>query len=104
MLKNRLLVALLHPPPVYLGGTINDPLHVYLPPISLNEDEGGGNVCEGEGSGDLDPRSPIFLSSISSDITLPPVINGAGHQVSLTTLVTRALGLPRSLALLHNHE
>jgi hypothetical protein len=53
---------------------------------------------------DLDPRSPIFLSSISSDITLPPVINGADHLVSLVTLVTRALGLSRNLVLKHNHE
>ena len=53
---------------------------------------------------DLDPRSPISISIISSDITLPPVINGANLQVSLRTLVTRALGLPRSLALLHKLE
>jgi hypothetical protein len=53
---------------------------------------------------DLDPRSPISISIISSDITLPPVINGAGRKVSLTTLVTRALGFPRSLALIHKLE
>nr|YP_009722380.1 hypothetical protein [Morchella importuna]QGN66782.1 hypothetical protein [Morchella importuna] len=50
---------------------------------------------------DLDPRSPISISIISSDVTLPLVINRAGYQVSLITLVTRALGLPRSLALIH---
>jgi hypothetical protein len=31
---------------------------------------------------DLDPRLPISVSFISSDVTLPPVINGAGHLVS----------------------
>jgi hypothetical protein len=50
---------------------------------------------------DLDPRSPISISIISSDITLPPVINGAGRIVSYITLVTRALGVPRNLTLMH---
>jgi hypothetical protein len=53
---------------------------------------------------DLDPRPPIYISDISSDITLPWVINQAGHLVSLMTLVTRALGLPRNLVLKHNYE
>nr|UYR50809.1 hypothetical protein [Morchella crassipes] len=53
---------------------------------------------------DLDPRSPISISIISSDITLSLVINRAGYQVSLITLVTRALGLTRSLALIHKLE
>jgi len=52
---------------------------------------------------DLDPRLPILLSSISSDITLPQVINWATYIVSNITLVTRTLGLPRSLALLHKN-
>ena len=48
---------------------------------------------------DLDPRSPISISIISNDITIPPIINGASYNVSNTTLVTRALGVPRSLAI-----
>lgn len=48
---------------------------------------------------DLDPRSPISITSISNDITIPSVINEAGQQVSVLSLVIRALGLPRSLAL-----
>jgi hypothetical protein len=31
-----------------------------------------------------------------------PIINGANLQVSLSILVTRALGLSRNLILLHN--
>ena len=50
---------------------------------------------------DLDPRSPISISIISNDITLPPIINGANLQVALRILVIRALGLPRNLALEH---
>ena len=53
---------------------------------------------------DLDPRSPIsFRASLVILPYPPPVINEAGHRVSLTTLVTRALGLSRNLALLHNY-
>nr|UYR50770.1 hypothetical protein [Morchella crassipes] len=68
---------------------------------SLPDAEEPSTRCSFTAYADLDPRSPIFLSSISSDITLPWVINQAAHLVSLMTLVTRALGLPRSLALLH---
>src|SRR5690606_4788935 len=50
---------------------------------------------------DLDPRLSIYIAIISSDITLPLRINQGSLQVSLTTLVTRALGLPRNLALLY---
>ena len=54
---------------------------------------------------DLDPRSPIsFRTSLVMLPYPPPFINEAGRQVSLTTLVTRALGLSRNLALLHNYE
>jgi hypothetical protein len=50
---------------------------------------------------DLDPRSPISVTIIFSDLTLPWVINQASQKVSFITLVTKALGLLRSLALLH---
>ncbi len=53
---------------------------------------------------DLDPRLPITIASISNDVTIPPGINGATLKVSLKSLVIRALGLPRSLALFHNYE
>jgi len=46
---------------------------------------------------DLDPRSPISVSIISFDITLPPVISGARLKVSLKSLVKRVLEFSRSL-------
>jgi hypothetical protein len=53
---------------------------------------------------DLDPRLPIPITRISNDITIPPGINGATFEVSLKSLVVRALGVPRNLALYHNDE
>ena len=47
---------------------------------------------------DLDPRSPIPITIIFNDVTIPPCI---GRIRSFLSLVIKALGLPRNLALKH---
>jgi len=50
----------------------------------------------------LDPRSPISITRISNDVTIPSIINEATKNLSINSLVIRTLGCPRSLVPIHN--
>ena len=72
-----------------------------MPNIRLNIMKEPSTRCSFTGFAWFRSAITHFITEIFSDVTIPPGINGASNEVSLITLVTKALGLPRNLALLH---